>query len=121
VTEVAVAFTFGARQRVARKAAALKLYPARIARQLAVAHAFRRRLERREFRHQADLAQALGFTRARVSQLMDLLLPAPDIQEEILFLEVRSGGGGPTERDLRRVVAAADWEEQRCLRTPRSP
>jgi hypothetical protein len=52
---------------------------------------------------------------------MDLLLPAPDIQEEILFLEVRSGGGGPTERDLRRVVAAADWEEQRCLRTPRSP
>lgn len=30
----------------------------------------------------------LGFTRARVTQLMDLLLLAAEVQEEILFLEL---------------------------------
>jgi hypothetical protein len=29
------------------------------------------------------MGQALGFTRGRVTQIMDLLLVAPDIQEEI--------------------------------------
>jgi hypothetical protein len=32
------------------------------------------------------VARQLGFTRARVTQLMDLLLLAPEVQEEILFL-----------------------------------
>lgn len=60
------------------------------------------------------MVRALGFTRARMSQLMNLLLLAPDIQEEILFLEVPPGGTGPSEHALRRVVATLDWEEQRC-------
>ncbi len=34
------------------------------------------------------MARALGFTRARITQLVDLLLIAPAVLEEILFLEL---------------------------------
>lgn len=37
------------------------------------------------------MARQLGFTRARVTQLMDLLLLAPEVKEEILFLELPPG------------------------------
>ena len=40
-------------------------------------------------------------------------LLAPDIQEELLFLEVEEGVERVTERALRDVVAVDDWEEQR--------
>ena len=60
------------------------------------------------------MARALGFTRARVSQLMDLLLLAPDIQEEILFLELSPGGQPFNEREVRgRVLRSLRWDEQR--------
>jgi hypothetical protein len=48
----------------------------------------RRRLERGELADFADMARQLGFTRARVTQLMDLLFLAPEVQEEILFVEL---------------------------------
>lgn len=112
MTEVAVAFAFP-RERRQAKLAAPKSYPARVARQLALAHAPQRRVDRGEFVDHADLARALGFTRARISQLMNLLLLAPDIQEEILFLEMPPGTPGPTEHSLRQVVATLDWDEQR--------
>lgn len=61
------------------------------------------------------MARALGFTRARISQIMDLLLLAPDIQEEILFLEVPSAKQPICERALReRVLKSLDWAEQRA-------
>jgi hypothetical protein len=44
-----------------------------------------------EFADYADKARALGFTRARFTQIMDLLLFAADIQEEILHVEVVPG------------------------------
>jgi hypothetical protein len=44
---------------------------------------------------------------------MDLLLLAPDIQEEILFLERPAGRQRPTEQQLRHVVATSHWDEQR--------
>src|SRR5690606_41640701 len=89
-------------------------YPARIARQLALAHALRRRLERGEFADFADMARQLGFTRARVTQLMDLLLLAPEVQEEILFLELPPGAQPVSERGLRQAVPGTiDWQEQR--------
>jgi hypothetical protein len=40
-----------------------------------------------EFPNQAGLARALGFSRERISNVLGLLLLAPDIQKEILFLE----------------------------------
>jgi hypothetical protein len=66
-----------------------------------------------EFRDYAEMARALGFTRARVSQIMDLLLLAPDLQDEILALEDGPGRRRPNERQLRHVVATLDWGEHR--------
>lgn len=64
----------------------------------------------------ADLAR-LGFvTRARMTQIMNLLNLAPDIQEEILFLPKTIAGRDPmSERTIRRVTAVARWDRQRKL------
>ncbi|MGD9791725.1 MAG: hypothetical protein AB7K52_15205 [Phycisphaerales bacterium] len=65
----------------------------------------------------ADFAEiaALGqVTRARVSQIVNMLNLAPDIQEAILFLP-RVAGDQQTvsEREIRGVAAEADWGRQR--------
>jgi hypothetical protein len=45
---------------------------------------------------------------------MDLLLLAPDIQDEILHLEVPPGAQPISERALREgVLRSLDWNEQR--------
>jgi ParB-like chromosome segregation protein Spo0J len=117
VTNV-VAFVPKSRKRAAAAAAARppRRYPARIARQLALAHALQRRVDDGEFADYADMARALGFTRARITQLMDLLLLAADIQDEILHLEVAPGAQPISERALREgVLRSLDWQEQRRL------
>jgi hypothetical protein len=85
----------------------------RAARMLAVAHALSAMLARTEAPSRAELARALGVTQARLSQLLDLLLLAPDIQEELLFMQVPPGADPIPERALRHVVRAAAWPEQR--------
>ena len=117
MTELVVPFnpTTRTRGRSWHKAAAAKRrYPARVARQLALAHALQRRVDRGEFADYADLARGLGFTRARITQLMNLLLIATDIQEEILFLHVPPGRQPITEHALRdALLTSLDWREQR--------
>ncbi len=118
MTEITIQFEprAQAKKRRAAEAAAKppRRYPARIARQLALAHALQRRVDSGEFADYATMARALGFTRARVTQLMDLLLLAPDIQAEILFLEVPPGEQPLSERRLRdTVLKSLDWREQR--------
>ncbi|MSR56430.1 MAG: hypothetical protein EXS05_02005 [Planctomycetaceae bacterium] len=69
-----------------------------------------------EVRDYADLARLGNVTRARVTQVMDRLLPAPDIQEAILFLPAVEAGDDPLrERQSRGVVGMADWKRQRPL------
>jgi hypothetical protein len=110
-----VAFGTKSRRRAAAARAARR-YPARIARQLALAHALQRRVDTGEFADYADMARALGFTRARVTQIMDLLLLAADIQEEILFLEIAPGAQPISERALRdSVLRSLDWLTQRRI------
>jgi hypothetical protein len=112
-THAAITPRAGRCQHAAKRSPARR-YPARIARQLALAHALRRRLERGEFANFADMARELGFTRARVTQLMDLLLLAPEVQEEILFLELPPGAQPVSELGLREaVLGTIDWQEQR--------
>ncbi len=61
-------------------------------------------------RHYANLARLENVTRDKVSQIMDLSLLVPAIQEAILFLPAVDGGGDPiNERHLRDVVAVLDW------------
>ena len=55
-----------------------------------------------------------SLTRARVTQIMNLLSLAPDIQEAILFLPPVEKGRDPvTERDLRPIAAKPNWRIQR--------
>ena len=62
----------------------------------------------------AELARLGHVSRARITQTMNLLQLAPDLQEAILFLPpVETGKDPVTERELREVVQVVSWEEQR--------
>jgi hypothetical protein len=88
----------------------------RVSRLLAVAHRFERRLRRGEVTSFAEIAAAERLTRARVTQIMDLLLLAPDLQERVLFLpRPASPDEKLSERDLRQIVRAPVWSDQRRI------
>ena len=57
-------------------------------------------------------------TPARITQIMNLTLLAPDIQEELLFLpKVASGRDPLVLRQLQPLAAERDWAKQRkCWR-----
>ncbi len=64
----------------------------------------------------AELASLGHVTRARLTQIMNLLSLAPDIQEEILFLpETERGRDAVTERQVRPIAAVAEWGRQRKM------
>ena len=66
--------------------------------------------------NQAELAVLGRVTRARLTQIMNLLSLAPDIQEQILFLPLTERGrDAVTERDLRPIAAVMDWRKQRRI------
>ncbi len=83
---------------------------ARLSRLMALAIRFDTLLRDGVVSDQATLARLGGVTRARLTQIMDLLRLAPDIQEELLFLPVNSW---LVERTLRPVVRLVIWEDQR--------
>jgi hypothetical protein len=85
--------------------------PANVAALLALAHHVQRMIDGGRIADRAEVARRLRWTRARVSQVMDLLLLAPDLQEAVLFLDA---GSPVTERSLRAVVRHANWQEQRA-------
>jgi hypothetical protein len=65
---------------------------------------------------QAELAQLGHVPRARLTQIMNLLYLAPDLQEEILFLPTFERGRNPvTEKQLRPIAATASWSKQRQM------
>ena len=63
---------------------------------------------------QAELARVGHVTRARLTQIMNMLNLAPDIQEAILTMPAPESGRDPvTEKQLRPVAAEIDWGKQR--------
>jgi hypothetical protein len=65
---------------------------------------------------QAELARLGHVSRARVTQIMNLLCLPPDIQEAVLFLpRTHRGRDRITERHLRKLAATPDWQTQRRL------
>ena len=85
----------------------------RIARLLALAHKIDGMILAGEIEDLASAARLCGLTRARVTQIMNLTLLAPEIQEDILDLQpVTSGRDLITERNLRAIVAEPDWTRQ---------
>ena len=88
----------------------------RVARTLALAHRLDEMIRVGDLRDLADAARAIGVTRSRMTQITNLLLLAPAIQEAILGLPLVTNGRDPvSERQLRRIVAETDWNEQRAL------
>jgi hypothetical protein len=60
----------------------------------------------------ADLARLGGVTRVWITRIMNLL-NLPPWKQEILFLAgARSGREVPTERDLRKISAQANWKKK---------
>ena len=87
--------------------------PARVARMLALAHRLQSAIKNGEYQDRADLARQFDLTRARITQLLNLTLLAPDLQEQVLDLEAIDGLEPTSERALREVVGMVDWGEQR--------
>ena len=86
----------------------------RISRLMALAIKFQGMLDRGEVKDYAELARLGHVTRARVTQIMNLLMLAPDIQEAILFLPVvESGHDLIREWQVRPVAAEVFWPRQR--------
>ena len=88
----------------------------RVSRLLALAIRFQDMLARGEVQDFADLARLGYVTRARITQIMDLTLLAPDIQEEILFLPRTTAGRDPLkEKAVRAIAAVHHWHRQRKM------
>ena len=88
----------------------------RIARLMALAIRFDRLIRAGEVADYAELARLGHVTRARVTQIMNLLMLAPDIQEQILFLPRVLGGRDPIHlRQLQPIALIPDWRKQRKL------
>ena len=88
----------------------------RVSRLMALAIRFDHLIKSGQITDQADLARLGRVTRARVTQIMNLLNLAPDIQEEILFLPRTTQGRDPIrERMLRPIAAVLDWRKQRRM------
>lgn len=65
---------------------------------------------------QAEAAAVGHVSRARMTQILNLLHLAPDIQAAILDLPRVERGRDPiVEPDLRPIAAEVDWEEQRQM------
>jgi predicted XRE-type DNA-binding protein len=63
---------------------------------------------------QAEIARVGHVSRARLTQIMDLNLLAPDIQEELLFLVgSRSSIESTSEQEARNITKFLDWKTQR--------
>lgn len=62
---------------------------------------------------QAELARLGHVSRARLTQIMDLLCLAPDIQEAVLFLPGgQKGRDRVTEKLLRPISGTPSWTKQ---------
>lgn len=88
----------------------------RVARMLALAIRFDGLIRQGVVKDQADLARLGNVSRARVTQIMNLLGLAPAIQEEILFLPQIERGKEPIqEHELRQIATIVGWQIQTKL------
>jgi hypothetical protein len=86
----------------------------RVARLMALAIRFDQLLHDGVVSSQSELARLAHVTQPRMTQIMNLLHLAPDIQEAILQLPPTTGGrDAVTERDVRPILALVSWSHQR--------
>lgn len=88
----------------------------RVSRLMALAIRFDGLVRSGEMNDFAEIAELGHVTRARVSQIINLLNLAPDIQEELLFLpRVAGNREAISEREIRAIAGVPDWVRQREL------
>src|SRR5262245_6401814 len=117
-----VHFARGSRgeKRMADKARASETAPAgripRVARLMALAIRLDALLRAGTVSDVTELARLAHVTQPRMTQILNLTLLAPDIQDQLLFLPPVVSGRDPlNERALRPVAAAVSWRRQREL------
>jgi hypothetical protein len=83
---------------------------------MALAITYDEMLRQGEVRDMATLARREQVTRPRMTQIMDLILLAPDIQEEILFFPKTDGRRFPiSQKYIEPLTRVPDWNRQREL------
>lgn len=88
---------------------------ARAAFYLALAHRWEAEIAAGIYRDRADIARTFRLTRARVTQILDMALLAPDIQEQVIVDVGLEGKKSITVRKLLPVAHCLDWREQRAV------
>ncbi len=88
----------------------------RVSRLMALAIRFDRLVSDGTVADYAEIARLGHVTRARLTQIMNLLHLTPDIQEALLLLPPVEKGRDPiTERELLPIAAVPDWQKQRRM------
>jgi len=85
----------------------------RITRLMALAIKFQDMVDCGEVRDYADLARLGCVTRARMTQVMNLLNLPPDVQEAILWPQAKPDVRIVNERSVRSLTALVHWGDQR--------
>ena len=86
----------------------------RITRYMALAIYYEDLIRKGHVHDYAEIAILGHVTRARVTQIMNLRLLAPDIQEELITQDrVINGRDSMSLRVLQRIALEADWQKQR--------
>ena len=89
---------------------------ARAARLMALALRFETLLRNGAVANYAELALLGNVSCARISQILNLLHLAPDLQDELLFLTRKGRGRDPTHlARLQPIAAQFDWAKQRRM------
>ncbi len=87
----------------------------RLSRLMSLAIHFEGLLANGEVTDMADLARLGHVSRARITQIMNLRLLAPDIQEALLFLPRTDAPRDPLKyADIRPLTIELDWTKQRA-------
>ena len=118
--EIAVHFGRGSRsEKVVRAGEALPEPPGRvprISRMMALAIWFDELIRKGEVKNFAELARLGQVSRTRITHIMNLLLLAPAIQEELLFLpRVETRADSPRLNDLQSVARQVNWPMQHAI------
>ncbi len=88
----------------------------RVSRLMALAIRCQEHIREGRIENYTEIASLGHVTRARVSQIMNLLNLASDIQEAILFLPRTMAGRDAIHlRDLQPIASTLDWAKQRRM------
>jgi len=82
-----------------------------------LAREWKKALEEGEYKSQADLARKKGISRARVTQMLNLLKLDAEVQERVVKLGDPMRSGTLTERKLRAIIRLSGRNQARALKS----